>query len=184
MTIPSNVLVLCHGNVNRSPLCQYLLQESLGREVRSAGVKPDARGPASRKLRRWAAARWEHLSHDKRMWKLYERVTSLLEQHRARPLTDDLLLWADCIVLMDNGNLTRLLHHMVDPALRSHLSPEPSVPSGWLWRGEPIKMLGAWHNPPLPRIPDPVFMKAGSDEAHRAYLACEQATLRMVEIAA
>lgn len=85
------VLVMCHGNINRSPLCAAVLRESLGKDaVQSAGFVNPGR-PAAKKMRDQAA----------------ERGYRLLS-HRSQLLTDELLLWADRVVYMDGGNLKRL----------------------------------------------------------------------------
>jgi protein-tyrosine-phosphatase len=89
------VLVLCHGNVCRSPLAGAVLARVLGAvRVRTAGVKPGARGPAAKKVREYAAAR----GHD-------------LSAHRAREVTPDDYLWAGLVVYMDAGNRSRMSPH-------------------------------------------------------------------------
>jgi protein-tyrosine-phosphatase len=179
MNTPSNILVLCHGNVNRSPLAHYIIQETLGREVRSAGVKPDASGPASRKLKRWAEARYD-MAQGTPIADLYTKVRPHLEQHRARPVTMDLLAWADRVILMDKGNLRHLEAFVSSTVGVVELDPRKDE-GVYTLKGEPIIMLGEWHQPPLPRIPDPAFLKGGSSEAHNAFLACEQAAIRLAE---
>jgi protein-tyrosine phosphatase len=87
--MPKKVLVVCHGNVNRSPLCAAVLA-SRGVTVRSAGfVNPGKR--ASKKTRDWAAEQ----GYD-------------LEGHRSQLLTPELMKWADIVIYMDNGNFRRL----------------------------------------------------------------------------
>lgn len=85
----TKVLVLCHGNINRSPLCEAVLL-SHGLRVSSAGfVNPGRR--ASKKMRTAA-----------------EELGLSLEHHRSQLLTRELHEWADLIVYMDGGNLRRL----------------------------------------------------------------------------
>lgn len=87
-----NILVLCHGNINRSPLCAAVLANGSAPhlEVRQAGfVNPGRR--AARKMRDAAGAN----GYD-------------LDEHRSQVVTDELLLWADRVVYMDGGNRRRL----------------------------------------------------------------------------
>lgn len=83
------VLALCHGNINRSPLCEAVLAER-GVEALSAGFKEAGRR-AAKKTRDAAALH----GYD-------------LEQHRSQTVTPELLSWADLVVLMDRGNRRRL----------------------------------------------------------------------------
>lgn len=83
------VLVVCHGNINRSAACAAVLR-AVGIEVRSAGfVNPGHR--ASKKMRDVMAA----VGYD-------------LEEHRSTLLTQELVDWADVVVFMDRGNRKRL----------------------------------------------------------------------------
>jgi len=86
------VLVLCHGNVNRSALCAAVLQQHSHLEVKQAGVKPDLRpGVAAKKMRDAAAGYDIDLS-----------------EHRSQYITPDLYTWANVIIDMDAGNRKRL----------------------------------------------------------------------------
>lgn len=86
------VLVLCHGNINRSPLCAEVLQRFPNLDVRGAGLKPRLRpGVAAKKMREAAVDNGFNLEH-----------------HRSQRLTPDLYNWAQVIVYMDGGNLRRL----------------------------------------------------------------------------
>lgn len=85
---PTNVLVVCHGNICRSPLVGIILSNEF--KVRTGGfVNPNK--PANKKIREYA----EHQSLD-------------LSNHRSRLVNPKDYLWADVIVYMDNGNLKRL----------------------------------------------------------------------------
>lgn len=91
-----NILVLCHGNINRSPLAEAVLREELAStpqvHVRSAALKPGCKPHrAARKMRNAA------LDHG-----------YLLDDHRAHEVTELELKWADLIVYMDDGNKRRL----------------------------------------------------------------------------
>lgn len=124
----SNVLVVCHGNICRSPLAWVVLVGELGaKHVRSAACKPyygkKTPPPAAKKIRDYATLHGYDLG-----------------QHRAKSVTPSDLLWADVVVYMDGGNLTRL-----------KLIP------GFV--GTNAKCLGEWVG--LPRIPDPNFIPRG-----------------------
>jgi len=129
------VLVLCHGNVNRSALCHYILAEYEGLEVKSAGVKPDLRpGKAAKKMRDAAL-----------------ELGVNLEEHRSQLITTDLYRWADVIIYMDGGNLKRLQHFWEDRSW--------TLKSDW-------RCLGEFAVPIRNRIPDPGFIKRGTQEFH------------------
>lgn len=133
------VLVVCHGNINRSPLCAAVLrQERPDLTVREAALKgwdnPGFRPERAAKKMRQEAMRAYGID---------------LEPHRSRSITVADMEWADRVIYMDGGNLRRLHRikdawHGLDPAL-------------WL-------SLGSFDEPPRERIPDPNFLKAGSPE--------------------
>ena len=86
-----NVLVLCHGNINRSPSCAAVLATLLGEDrVKSAGFKMSARR-AAKKSRTFMRSR----GYD-------------LEDHVPQPISQELVAWAHVIVYMDGGNKKRL----------------------------------------------------------------------------
>lgn len=88
------VLVICHGNINRSPLCAAELTRLGGLLIRSAGfVNPGTR--AAKKMRDAAEANG-----------LY------LQTHRSTLITPEHLEWADKVIYMDGGNWKRL-HSML-----------------------------------------------------------------------
>lgn len=124
----TNVLVLCHGNINRSPLCAAVLGYH-GINVKSAGfVGPNKR--ASKKMRDAASPKGYSLSG-----------------HRSQLLTPELMEWADLVVYMDNGNHKRL----------KAFEEEHPVASRVKW-----VCLGSYAC--RPRVPDPAFMRRGSQE--------------------
>lgn len=147
------VLVVCHGNINRSPLCAAVLrQEQPDWEVREAalkGTRADWRPErAAAKMRDAAAA----LGYN-------------LEAHRSQPISDELLEWADTVIFMDGGNYKRL------KALRHD---GPGAGKQWV-------SLGSFNKPWISRIPDPNFMKRGSDEFNEVadvIIACSRAAAR------
>ena len=87
-----NILVICHGNIYRSPFAaEVMIQlEMDGMEIRSRGFVNPGR-VAAKKMRIAAAKRDYDLSH-----------------HRSVLVTKSDLKWADFILYMDNGNLKRL----------------------------------------------------------------------------
>lgn len=130
------ILVMCHGNVNRSPLCATVLRQLLDpkeHEVRSAGFV-DGHGRATIKMIEQAE----------------RRGINGMRDHRASCLTRGDLEWADLIVIMDNGNWKRL------QAALGEISGE--------WRQPKVTRLGWAGGEVMDRIKDPAFMKRGSDE--------------------
>lgn len=88
------VLVLCHGNVNRSAAVAELIYRLAPTrfQVRSGALKESpGTPPAAAKMRRALA----------------ERGYSL-DAHRARAVTEDDFLWADVVLYMDGGNRKRI----------------------------------------------------------------------------
>lgn len=120
------VLVLCHGNINRSPLAEAVLHYR-GWAVRSAGFKPGG-GRAAKKMRDWVA---ENLPD---CWPSVEAHTPTL-------VTPELVRWADVVLLMDGGNLKRFeaLFGKLDKVqmLGSYVGL-PRIPDpGFMSRGDP-----------------------------------------------
>ncbi len=86
------VLVLCHGNINRSPFVAALIaRECPAWDVTSAGLKTRDGRRASRKAREAAAERGLDLS-----------------EHRSRQVTLRALQDAHAVLYMDGGNWVRL----------------------------------------------------------------------------
>lgn len=86
------VLVLCHGNINRSPLCAALLAQRTGVEILQAALKPITRPERAAKKMREAAA----------------GIGLDLEEHRSQQVTRAMVDEADMVIYMDGGNLKRL----------------------------------------------------------------------------
>jgi protein-tyrosine-phosphatase len=90
------LLFVCSGNTCRSPLASALAERELTAlgwrvEVRSAGVNASWGAPASEGSLRAGARHGLDLSG-----------------HRSRPIDDDLLRWADLILVMSPSHLMRL----------------------------------------------------------------------------
>lgn len=128
------VLVVCHGNINRSPLAAAVLRaEQPGWEVREAALKawgnPDWKPePAAAKMRAAAKAHGYDLT-----------------SHRSRAITEEDMDWADVVLFMDSGNFNRML------AIR----PTPGPGRGWVNLGTFVDKS---------RIPDPAFMPKSSQQ--------------------
>lgn len=87
------ILVVCHGNLFRSPACEAVLRAELPADrftVSSAGFKP--RGGKAAKRMRDAMARHGYS----------------LEAHKPQLVTTEALEAAHMVVYMDGGNLCRL----------------------------------------------------------------------------
>lgn len=131
------MLVLCHGNVCRSPLAAAVLRGVLGPDrVRDCGVGCTPGRLAAKKTRVYAEA---HAP---------KYATSWLLDHRSQPLTVEVLAWADVVLYMDPGNLRRL---------KAFCGAEGVTPAR-------VKCLADWAPGRPDRIPDPNYLRTGSDE--------------------
>lgn len=90
---PENVLVVCTGNTCRSPMAERLLKARFpALAIRSAGLAASPGAPAAAE----AVATLERQGLD-------------LSDHRARALDDELLGWADLILVMTAAHRHALL---------------------------------------------------------------------------
>jgi len=94
------LLVVCYGNIYRSPYVAGLLRARLGSmcEVRSCGFHPVSGRPSPAEVVAIGAARGIDLSG-----------------HRSAKVSADDLAWADAIILMDRHNWHALRKLAVDP---------------------------------------------------------------------
>lgn len=142
------ILVLCHGNINRSAAAEAFLKKCLvGWSVTSAGfVNPGRR--ASAKMREAVRKVSNGKTH--------------LDAHRSQLVTPQMCREADVILFMDGGNLRRL-RGLVDG---EEFAVQKAVP------------LGKWASPPVERIADPAFMAKASPEfkatVEQIYDACKR----------
>ena len=96
-TTTFNLLFVCTGNTCRSPMAEALARQEVAErgwhhvQVASAGMAAQAGAPASRNA--VAVARRHGLE---------------LEEHRSRPLTPELLDWADLALVMSPSHLAAL----------------------------------------------------------------------------
>ncbi len=131
------VLVVCHGNINRSPVCAAILRRDRPDwEVREAALKAH-NNPS------WKPERAAKKMRDAAL----ERLGIDLSDHRSRAIQVEDLEWADQVLFMDQGNYARL----------QALSPTgtPGAGKGWTSLGSFVGKS---------RIPDPAFMRRGSNE--------------------
>lgn len=92
-----NLLFVCTGNTCRSPMAAAIAEDTIRRRgwqhvtVRSAGATAGAGSPASAHAVQVAAERGLDLS-----------------KHRSRPLTGELVDWADAIIVMSDWHADRV----------------------------------------------------------------------------
>ena len=89
-----NILVVCTGNICRSPTGEYVLKKELGPDynVMSAGL----------------GALVDHPAHEISQKIALEHGIDM-SAHRARQINMDLLKWADLVLVMENGHKQELL---------------------------------------------------------------------------
>ena len=90
-----HILVVCTGNICRSPTGEYCLKKALGPgfDVMSAGL----------------GALVDHPAHELSQKIALEHGIDM-SAHRARQINLDILKWADLILVMENGHKMDLLH--------------------------------------------------------------------------
>lgn len=92
LTEKPRILVVCHGNICRSPLAGAILARELGQEqVRDRGLKPKEGAIAAKKVRDYALT-----------------LDIALSTHRARCTQLEDVEWANLVLYMDNANRERL----------------------------------------------------------------------------
>jgi protein-tyrosine-phosphatase len=90
------ILVLCYGNIYRSPLVAQYLRNKLGQEfeVRSAGFHPKSDRPSPEAHIKVCAEHQVDLS-----------------KHKSSVINNELVAWADVIVIMDKHNWYALVDY-------------------------------------------------------------------------
>ena len=91
-----HILVVCTGNICRSPTGEYCLKKELGPdfEVMSAGL----------------GALVDHPAHELSQKIALEHGIDM-SAHRARQINLDILKWADLILVMENGAVSAMGRH-------------------------------------------------------------------------
>ena len=97
-----HLLIICAGNLCRSPLAEVMMRDRLARsgkpvEVRSAGLIAALDDPADDMIRLVAAGHGLDLS-----------------AHRSRPIDPELVRWADLVLVMERVHRRHLLE--LDPS--------------------------------------------------------------------
>lgn len=99
-----NVLVLCHGNINRSPFVAAIIaRHRPGWTVRSAGLKTYRNRIATRKAKFAAHA-----------------LGLSLREHRSTPVDGLMIDAADVVLYMDGGNARRLRALLLEEYTSAH----------------------------------------------------------------
>lgn len=131
------ILVVCHGNICRSPVAASVMRQHGLTDVAVAGFKPDGtRSP--KKVREWLKA---HNGDG-------------LEEHRSRQLTREAARTAELILYMDGGQKARLKEFWEASGLETERGPMDSF----------CEPLARYLNTPSDRIGDPMFQKGDSPE--------------------
>ncbi|GAA0841525.1 protein-tyrosine-phosphatase [Marinobacter szutsaonensis] len=99
----NDILIVCVGNICRSPMAEYLLRarlhEQSGKQIHSAGIGALVDKPA-----------------DETALELLKEQGIDATGHRARQVTQKMLASADLILAMEEGHLKRL--HEIAPQIR------------------------------------------------------------------
>lgn len=128
------VLVLCHGNICRSPLAVAVMRKNGLEDVQSAGFKPNGT-KSPKKMRDWA----EQNGFD-------------LSEHRSVEVTLEMLQDAEWILFMDGGQKKRLADMWDQFGLTDKRGNVEHF-------SEP---LARYLNTPKDKIGDPMFQSGGS----------------------
>ena len=106
-----NILVVCTGNICRSPTGEYLLKKELGEgfNVMSAGL----------------GALVDHPAHEISQKIALEHGIDM-SAHHARQINLDILKWADLILVMENGHKKELLYSILGLGTKSTVTARPS----------------------------------------------------------
>jgi len=134
------VLVLCHGNICRSPLAAAVMRRAGLTDVITAGFKPPTEKPkpCPKKVRDWAL----------------ENEGLDLSAHRSQSVTVEMLREAEVILYADSGQLGRIDQIWKDANLDAEIGTYHAK----------TRPLGAFLAKQSPRIGDPMFQKPGTAE--------------------
>lgn len=127
----TKVLVLCHGNVCRSPAAEAVLK-SRGIRAQSAGLKDSVGSHVAQKKIRDAMEVW---GYD-------------LSEHRSQPVEPLMVTYADIILIMDNPNKEKFIAKFPEDAhklklLGEYLDPpvERIKDPGFMRRGPEVDAI-------------------------------------------
>lgn len=148
------VLIVCHGNICRSPVAASIMRQCGFNDVATAGFKPDgAKSP--KKVRDWL----EQYNGDN------------LKEHRATQLTREAARNAELILYMDGGQKARLAEFWEASGLNEERGPMESF----------CEPLARYLNTPDDRIGDPMFQKGDSPEFTKIMHQLEEAATNFVK---
>lgn len=134
------VLVVCHGNICRSPLATAVMRRAGLTDVVTGGFKGVSHDGAKppKKMRDWAAAN--------------ESID--LSDHKSKTVTPEMLEAAELILYMDSGQAKRLEAMWAEAGLDKKRGPIYPI----------MRPLAAWLITPGTKIGDPNFQKPGTAE--------------------
>jgi protein-tyrosine phosphatase len=144
---PTKILVVCYGNICRSPLVEGLLRQNLDPnrfEIQSCGFVEEASRPSPEIYAFYA---------------LREGGVDLY-RHRSKVISEELINWADLVLLMDFRNWKDIKKFY------------PNVENKLLW-------LCAWSNNSKKEIPDPYGK--GQDEMKGIIIQMRTATFSFLK---
>ena len=136
----TRILFVCHGNICRSTMAQYVMEWMVGRDGRSAEVSCDS-----------AATSTEELGNpvDPRTRARLERAGIPCGDHRARQMTREDYGRFDLIVGMDSLNMRNMRRILgSDPAGKVHLLLD--------WSDDPRDISDPWYTGDFERTYDVV----------------------------
>lgn len=141
----ARVLILCHGNLNRSPAAAAILRRHRpGLEVKSAGVRAETGSPIAKRMR----TALETCGYD--------------TSGRSRQVTQEMVDWAELILVMDEKNADRLMEMSW---IRTDMDFSEKIQKRVQYVGDLIGVR---------KIPDPHFAK-GIDAHHDVVRMLEKA---------
>jgi protein-tyrosine phosphatase len=121
------VLVVCAGNICRSPTAEAVLR-LLGSEHPSAALEVRSRGTED-----WNVGRRAHPA----MTRVAASRGYDLSGHTAAQVTADDLAWADDVLVMDDQNRRRLVAAFPDLVQHVRLLDASGIPDPWLVDDDP-----------------------------------------------
>ena len=130
-----NVLVVCTGNICRSPMAEVLLEDYARRRSRSVAVRSAS-----------VMGLKGHPAH-KNAVKVMQEIGLDLTQHRSQPVTRELMDWADYVLVMEFRHASKLRDRYPDAEDKILMTGsfgglmEIKDPLGW-WKG-PFKVCRA-----------------------------------------
>ncbi len=126
-----SVLILCHGNICRSPMAKAIMAKAGFSDTISAGFKQDGALKTPKKVRDWVS---ENQGLD-------------LRGHTSQHVTPEMLQSAELILYMDSGQRRRLEEMWKENGLEESRGPLNNF----------CEPLGRYLDEPKEKIGDPMF---------------------------